>query len=76
MSEAVLPKKSISFSISLPQWLVDLLDCEMEREDIDSRSFLIQTALKAYLEGKYLAESRSPDFWKQQYRKRMEESCE
>lgn len=46
-----LPSKSISLSISLPQWLVDLVDKEMEDLLIDSRSAIIAGALKEHFVG-------------------------
>ncbi len=71
-----MPKKSISFSISLPQWMVDLVDDELERNDYDSRSFLILTALKTYFESQIFAEQRGPDFWKRAYRTQISKSCD
>jgi len=72
-----LPSKSISVSVSLPQWLVDLVDMEMEELIVDSRSAIIATSLKEHFErraeGEMLEQARKSGVLKEYYQKQMEE---
>lgn len=59
-----LPKASESISISLPSWLLEILDYYSATNPLEpNRSQVIQRALRRYL----LAESDSPAVWQKLY---------
>lgn len=64
-----LNSKTESISISLPGWLIDLLDHTCEVQDF-SRSTFIKRALKRYL----LDKNQDPDLWTTLYERLMEKS--
>ncbi len=74
-----LPTKSISFSISLPQWLVDLVDAEDAEKLTGSRSAIIAAALKEHFErigdAEIIAEAKANGYWKRLYARRVNPSC-
>jgi metal-responsive CopG/Arc/MetJ family transcriptional regulator len=57
-----LSKKTETISISLPSWMIELMDETCHRQDF-SRSCFVRKSLKKYL----LAKNDSPDLWESLY---------
>ena len=57
-----LSPKSETVSISLPSWMIEILDETCHRQDF-TRSCLIKRALKRYL----LSKNDTPELWEELY---------
>lgn len=75
-----LPLESVSFSISLPQWQVDLIEAEMREKLIDKRSPVIANILKEYFErtaeAKLIKQAKENGMLRKHYQETMDPSCE
>lgn len=68
-----LPKSAESISISLPSWLIEMVDAYAASNPLEpNRSQVIQRALRRFL----LAESDSPAVWHELYRRQTAKSCQ
>lgn len=63
-----LSAKSETISISLPSWMIDVIDETCHRKDF-TRSCLIKRSLKRYL----LAQNDTPEMWEELYNRLMKE---
>lgn len=71
MTFADLPKSTETTSISIPTWLIELVDEYAVRSDL-TRSAFIARSIRKYLLLKY----DSPKLWTILYQKHVEASCE
>jgi metal-responsive CopG/Arc/MetJ family transcriptional regulator len=66
-----IPSTTETTSISLPTWLLELIDRYAKRADMNRSQFIVR-AVRKYLLLKY----DSPALWKQIYQNQSEASCD
>lgn len=71
MTFSDLPKSTETTSISIPTWLIELVDDYVGQSDL-TRSAFIARSIRKYLLLKY----DSPKLWAVLYQKHAEPSCE